>query len=141
MTDNDLSKFKILISGTAGIMGTYIPPESIPLYFSDLIKYELPEIELAIESYRKDTFNKVMPSSGQIIYQINLHKKKPVEFVEMEKQPIPDGVIEKIFAELGTTQEQKQESKLNPPNENDPTWNSVDEIIKLNAKLKGESRR
>lgn len=105
MQQKDIERFKALLIGTAGALGQYLPPESIPVWFSDLIRYDIQDIESAFEAFRKDPNGQKMPTAGQVIYLIKSKNKKPLPLEQSEKIPPPEGFFDKVFDELEKTRD------------------------------------
>lgn len=120
MQQSDFEKFKKLIVGTAGIYGQYLPQESIPIFFGDLLNYELSDIERAIELYRVDVQVNKLPTSGQIIYTILSMKKKPVRHADQEKSAPPEHFFEEVKNLIGQpADDEKKFEIVNPLNDTD----------------------
>lgn len=98
MTDSDKANFRDLIVGSANTLGQYIDPAALKFWWSDLKRYDLKDVELAFESFRKDASAK-MPTIGQVIFEIAKRNRKPYE-LHGEREPIPDGVIHDILKRI-----------------------------------------
>lgn len=96
MKPNDFESFRELIVGTAGAFGSYMPSETIALYFTDLKAFELNEVSEALAEFRNDATQKQMPTPGMVKFLIYSKRKKPFEMTG-EKQPAPKEVIDEIF--------------------------------------------
>ncbi len=99
MTDSDKANFRDLVVGSANTLGQYIDPVALKFWWSDLKAYDYKDVEKAFETFRRDSTGK-MPTIGQVIHLINERKKQPMKIEDGEKQPIPEGMIEKIMKDI-----------------------------------------
>lgn len=142
MVKNDFEKFRALLIGTAGSWGQYLPPESIPIWFNDLIHYELNEIENAFEIFRKDSAVQKLPTQGQLIYTIHSLRKKPTEFeIDKDAVPPPKEFIESFKGALENFADEKTAEKFEVKTLNDVDLEKWQETFASQVKFKGGSRR
>jgi hypothetical protein len=113
MTAKDADEFRKLIVGTAGVFGSYLPPESIPIWFDDLESFSIEEIKTAFKQFRKNADAQKMPTSGQISFMIREARKSTYKLPDVKQEKLPEGFFKKIFEQLETdaTEQQKKDAK------------------------------
>lgn len=142
MKPSDLEKFRILLVGTAGTWGHYLPPESIPIWFNDLIHYDLNEIDNAFEIFRKDSNVQKLPTPGQVIYTIHSLRKKPTVIdIDKDAVPPPKEFIEQFKGALENFTDKKTADEFDVSPINDVDLDKWQENFGSRVKFKGGSRR
>lgn len=100
MKPTDFESFRELIVGTAGAFGSYMPSETIALYFSDLKAFELGEVKEALAEFRNDASQKQMPTPGMVKFLIYSKRKKPFELEVPQSTTPPEGFFKEVYEKI-----------------------------------------